>query len=81
MNAGIQFFLGLIFFQFVPSKIFFHPIAAGWEVTIARPFRGLPYPVRLAMGWLCLLGIIFGSAFGFPIPKVCVFTCLIWSPI
>jgi concentrative nucleoside transporter, CNT family len=78
LNAGVKFFLGLIFFQFVPSKLFFEPIGAVWETAVARPFRGLPYHVRLGMGFLCLLGIIFGSAFGFPIPKVCMkyLTCL-----
>ena len=69
--VGTKFFLGLIFFHFVPSKLFFRPVAAAWEVTVGRSFRGLPYYVRLTMGWLCLLGIIFGSAFGFPVAQVC----------
>lgn len=32
----------------------------------------LPYVVRLGLGILALAGIVFGSAFGFPLPEVCV---------
>ncbi|KAF8586726.1 hypothetical protein K439DRAFT_1614951 [Ramaria rubella] len=67
------FFLGLIFFEFVPSKIVFQPVATTWEATVSRHFFALPYYVRLGMGWLCLLGIIFGSAFGFPIDPSSVY--------
>jgi len=62
------FFIGLIFFQFVPSSIFFDPIARLWDAIIGQPFMKLPYYVRLSLGWLALLGIVFGSAFGFPLP-------------
>ncbi|KIJ39428.1 hypothetical protein M422DRAFT_32685 [Sphaerobolus stellatus SS14] len=61
------FFILLIFFEFVPSSIFWNPIAAAWNVVVATPFFKLPYYVRLAMGWVALLAIIFGSAFGFPL--------------
>lgn len=33
--------------------------------VVQEPWYRLPYPVRLTIGWLCLLAIIFGSAFGF----------------
>jgi len=26
--------------------------------------------VRFALGWLLLAGLVFGSAFGFPLPEV-----------
>ncbi|KAF8524798.1 Na+ dependent nucleoside transporter C-terminus-domain-containing protein [Hysterangium stoloniferum] len=62
------FFIGLIFFQFVPSSTVFDPIARVWDAVIGQPFMKLPYLVRLSLGWLALLGIVFGSAFGFPLP-------------
>ena len=37
---------------------------------VQEPFFKLPYYVRLAMGWLALLGIVFGSAFGFSLQGV-----------
>lgn len=35
-----------------------------------KPWYLLPYYVRLAIGWLCLLAIVFGSAFGFKLELV-----------
>ena len=37
---------------------------------VQTPFFKLPRYVRLTMGWLALLGIVFGSAFGFPLTGV-----------
>jgi CNT family concentrative nucleoside transporter len=34
------------------------------------PWYKLPRTARLTIGWLCLLGIVFGSAFGFPLTGV-----------
>ncbi|GJJ06199.1 hypothetical protein Clacol_000388 [Clathrus columnatus] len=67
------FFILLIFFQFVPSSIFWQPLVAIYEPTVAQPFFRIPYRVRLTMGWACLLGIVFGSAFGFPLPDASFF--------
>jgi len=60
----VWFFLGLIFFQYVPTSIFSKPIGHTWEAAVSRPWFKLPYYPRLAIGWLCLLALIFGSAFG-----------------
>ena len=46
------------------------PVEAIWVPLVQKPFFALPYYVRLGMGWLALLGIVFGSAFGFPLTGV-----------
>ena len=38
--------------------------------AVQHPWYRLPYGTRLAIGWLFLLGIVFGSAFGFPLQPV-----------
>ncbi|KAG8213985.1 Na+ dependent nucleoside transporter C-terminus-domain-containing protein, partial [Butyriboletus roseoflavus] len=35
--------------------------------TSSEPWYRLPRHLRLAIGWLCLLALVFGSAFGFPL--------------
>jgi CNT family concentrative nucleoside transporter len=37
---------------------------------VQDPWYRLPRTVRLAVGWTCLLAIVFGSAFGFPLQGV-----------
>ncbi|KAA1472800.1 H+/nucleoside cotransporter [Dentipellis sp. KUC8613] len=59
------FFLLVIAFRFVPNRVVSHPVAAIWMPLVQKPFFSLPYYVRLTMGWLALLAIVFGSAFGF----------------
>ncbi|KAH9940401.1 Na+ dependent nucleoside transporter C-terminus-domain-containing protein [Epithele typhae] len=61
------FFLIVIAFRFIPTSIVTKPVEAVWVPAVQTPFFKLPYMVRLGMGWLALLGIIFGSAFGFPL--------------
>ena len=46
------------------------PVEAVWVPCVQEPFFKLPYYARLAMGWLALLGIVFGSAFGFSLQGV-----------
>ena len=40
-----------------------------WIPCVQEPWYKLPYRLRLAIGWACLLGIVFGSAFGFPLTE------------
>ncbi|KAF9038383.1 H+/nucleoside cotransporter [Hymenopellis radicata] len=40
-------------------------VAAVWMPLVQEPWYKLSYRIRLAIGWACLLGIVFGSAFGF----------------
>ncbi|KAG8680881.1 hypothetical protein FRC11_001870, partial [Ceratobasidium sp. 423] len=63
------FFILLIAFRFIPNSVVTRPVEAVWQPLISKPFFSLSYRVRLAMGWLALLGIVFGSAFGFPLPE------------
>ncbi len=60
----------LIVFQYAPTTILTKPIEALWVPLVERPWYTLGYRVRLAIGWLCLLAIIFGSAFGFELKDV-----------
>ncbi|KXN87360.1 Solute carrier family 28 member 3 [Leucoagaricus sp. SymC.cos] len=60
-------FIVIIVFRFIPNSVVSKPVAALWEPTIQRPFYKLPYRARLGLGWLCLIAIVFGSAFGFPL--------------
>lgn len=41
------------------------PIGAVWIPYVQEPWYRLSRMVRLTIGWLCLLAIVFGSAFGF----------------
>ncbi|KAF8197985.1 H+/nucleoside cotransporter [Pholiota molesta] len=58
-------FILIIAFRFIPNSVVSNPISAVWVPVIQEPWYKLPYKTRLAVGWLCLLGIVFGSAFGF----------------
>lgn len=60
-------FIAIIAFQYIPNSVVTRPVEAVWIPIIQRPWYALSYPVRLTIGWLCLLGIVFGSAFGFPL--------------
>jgi CNT family concentrative nucleoside transporter len=61
------FFLTVIAFRFIPNSVVTRPVAAVWVPFVQEPWYRLPRNLRLTIGWLCLLGIIFGSAFGFPL--------------
>ncbi|KAG2342961.1 hypothetical protein BDR05DRAFT_912529 [Suillus weaverae] len=61
------FFLLIIAFRFIPNSVVTEPIAAVWMPCVQVPWYKLPRTVRLTIGWLCLLAIVFGSAFGFPL--------------
>lgn len=62
----------IIAFRFIPNSVVTRPVEAVWNPLIQEPWYKLSYNIRLAIGWLCLLGIIFGSAFGFPLEDVSV---------
>ncbi|KAL0581830.1 hypothetical protein V5O48_000198 [Marasmius crinis-equi] len=50
---------------FIPNRVVTKPVGAVWGTLVSGPFFKLPYPIRLTLGWLALLAIVFGSAFGF----------------
>ena len=55
----------VIAFRFIPNSVITRPVSAVWIPTVQEPWYRLPWSLRLTIGWLCLLGIVFGSAFGF----------------
>ncbi|KAK0213012.1 Na+ dependent nucleoside transporter C-terminus-domain-containing protein [Desarmillaria ectypa] len=59
------FFLFVIAFRFIPNRVVSEPVSAIWMPLVQEPWYRLNRRLRLAIGWLCLLGIVFGSAFGF----------------
>lgn len=60
-------FLLIIAFRFIPNSVVTEPIAAVWIPYVQVPWYKLPRTARLTIGWLCLLAIVFGSAFGLPL--------------
>ncbi|KAF9528558.1 Na+ dependent nucleoside transporter C-terminus-domain-containing protein [Crepidotus variabilis] len=58
-------FILIIAFRFIPNSVVSKPVGAVWHPLVSRPFFALSYKVRLGLGWLALLAIVFGSAFGF----------------
>ncbi|KAF8659230.1 hypothetical protein AX16_001890 [Volvariella volvacea WC 439] len=60
-------FILIIAFRFIPNSVVTRPVEKVWIPCVQEPWYKLPYKVRLTIGWLCLLGIVFGSAFGFPL--------------
>ena len=60
----------IIAFRFLPNTVVTKPVAAAWKPFIHEPWFKLSRPVRFAIGWLGLLGIILGSTFGFPLARV-----------
>ena len=49
------------------------PIAAVWVPVVEKPWNKLSYPIRLGLGVLALLALIFGSGFGFKLQEVIAF--------
>ncbi|KIK09366.1 hypothetical protein K443DRAFT_671859 [Laccaria amethystina LaAM-08-1] len=62
-------FILIIAFRYIPNSVVARPVSAIWDPLVQRPWYKLPYRARLAVGWLCLLAIVFGSAFGFKLEK------------
>ncbi|KAJ2931254.1 hypothetical protein H1R20_g5878, partial [Candolleomyces eurysporus] len=58
-------FILIIAFRFIPNSVVTKPVGAVWNPLIQNPWYKLSYRVRLAIGWACLLAIVFGTAFGF----------------
>ncbi|KZS98386.1 hypothetical protein SISNIDRAFT_435467 [Sistotremastrum niveocremeum HHB9708] len=63
------FFILVVAFRFIPNSFVTRPVEAVWRPLVSDPFFKLPYRLRLAAGWSCLLAIVLGSAFGFPRPE------------
>ncbi|KAG6813697.1 hypothetical protein H0H92_008545 [Tricholoma furcatifolium] len=58
-------FILIIAFRYIPNSVVARPVEAIWMPLVQKPWYMLPYRIRLTVGWLCLVAIVFGSAFGF----------------
>jgi len=63
------FFILVIAFRYIPNTVVTRPVEAVWQPLVAKPWNMLSYRIRLAIGWACLLAIIFGTAFGFELEE------------
>ncbi|KAF8160956.1 Na+ dependent nucleoside transporter C-terminus-domain-containing protein [Crassisporium funariophilum] len=61
-------FILIIAFRFIPNTVVTRPVQAVWIPLVQTPWYALSYRIRLTIGWLCLLAIVLGSAFGFKLP-------------
>ena len=57
----------IIAFRYVPNRVVTKPVGAVWGPLVATPWSKVPRWAQLSAGWLALLGIVFGTAFGFPL--------------
>jgi len=60
-------FILIIAFRYIPNSVVTRPVEAVWNPFIQEPWYKLSYKIRLVIGWACLLAIVLGSAFGFPL--------------
>ena len=63
-------FIAIIAFRFIPTSVVSRPIEAAWIPIVQEPFFALPKHVRYGLGWLALLAIVLGSAFGNKVENV-----------
>lgn len=63
-------FIAVIAFRFIPNSVVTRPVEAVWIPLVQRPFFTLPKYVRYGLGWLALVAIVMGSAFGFKTENV-----------
>jgi len=59
--------LFIIAFRFIPNSVVTRPVSAVWFPFVQEPWYRVPRNIRLTAGWICLLVIVLGSAFGFPL--------------
>ena len=63
-------FITIIAFRFIPNSVVTRPVEAVWNPLVKNPFFALPKYVRYGLGWLALLAIVLGSAFGSKLENV-----------
>jgi CNT family concentrative nucleoside transporter len=63
-------FIAIIAFRFIPNSVVTRPVEAVWIPLVQKPFFTLPKYVRYGLGWLALLAIVLGSAFGSKLENV-----------
>ena len=73
-------FILIIAFRFIPNSVVTRPVEAVWVPVVQEPFFRLPRYVRFALGWLSIIAVVFGSAFGFKLENVRVLCPLFPCP-
>jgi len=63
-------FIAIIAFRFIPNSVVTRPVEAVWIPLVQTPFFTLPKYARYGLGWLALVAIVMGSAFGFKTENV-----------
>ena len=63
-------FILIIAFRFIPNSVVTRPVEAVWIPFVQEPFFRLPKYMRYAMGWLSIVAVVLGSAFGFKLEDV-----------
>jgi CNT family concentrative nucleoside transporter len=62
-------FILIIAFRFIPNSVT-RPVEAAWVSLVQGPFLRIPKFMRFALGWLSLIAVVLGSAFGFKLEDV-----------
>ena len=63
-------FILIIAFRFIPNSVVTRPVEAVWIPFVQEPFFRIPRYLRFAMGWLSIIAVVLGSAFGFKLENV-----------
>ena len=63
-------FILIISFRFIPNSAM-RPVEAVWVRLIQEPFFCIPKYIRFTLGWLAIVAVALGCAFGFKLEKVC----------
>jgi len=63
-------FIAIIAFRFIPNSVITRPVEAMWVPLVQKPFFTFPKYARYGLGWLALIAIVMGSAFGFKLENV-----------
>ncbi|KAF8269245.1 Na+ dependent nucleoside transporter C-terminus-domain-containing protein [Lactarius quietus] len=58
-------FILIIAFRFIPNSVVTRPVEAVWVPLVEDYFFRIPKYIRFSMGWLSIIAVVFGSAFGF----------------
>src|SRR6266702_1525454 len=60
----------IIAFCFIPHSVVTRPVEAVWVLVVQEPFFRIPKYIHFALGWLSVIAVVLGSAFGFKLENV-----------
>ncbi|PWN45438.1 hypothetical protein IE81DRAFT_320199 [Ceraceosorus guamensis] len=55
--------------RYIPQRPIVRVISAVWTTAAEKPWSRIPYKGKLAVGWLSLAVLVFGSTYGLPIEQ------------